>query len=104
MKLSKSDEQKFRKELDELHLEFKGYKSVKRIDKEFEKLQDANYHSECSLLMVTHYGTEEQAEMIKDLIVRQRRTFAPNRAYIKRIKITSEFYKIHKLALEQIKK
>jgi hypothetical protein len=79
--------------------QFGKLKTIKGIDRRFEALQDENYHSYCSLLLAVHYGTKEDVEMVKNLIIKQSERPAPNRAYNKRIKMTSKFYKEHKKEL-----
>lgn len=80
---------------------YKKLKTIKGIDRKFEFMQDENQHSLCSLLLSAHYGTPEDVETIKNLIVKQSETLAPNRAYNKRIKITSKFYAAHKKKLTE---
>jgi hypothetical protein len=94
-----AQETKFYNQLSKLVLNYSKLKTIRGINRRFEFMQAENQHSFCSLLMAVHYGTQEQVNEIQELIIKQNRKPAPNPSYMKRIKITSNFYKLHQKAL-----
>lgn len=81
--------------LDTLEKQFRKLKTTLGVDRKFDFLEGENAHEAGSLLMAIHYGTDEDVKTIKDLIVKQAKTPLPNPSYLKRIKMTSKFIKMH---------
>lgn len=96
-------ENKFYNQLTSLEKQYKKLKTIGGVDRKWEFLEDENLHSFGSILLAVHYGTQTDVDKVKELIIKQNRTLAINPSYMKRIKMTSAFYKIHKEKLDKLK-
>ena len=93
-------ENKFYNYYTSLEKQYRKLKTIGGVDRKFEFFEGENLHSLGSILLAVHYGTQDDVNKIKYLIIKQNRTPAPNPSYMKRIKMTSSFYKIHKEKLK----
>lgn len=66
------------------------------INRRSEFLTAENAHKANSLLLAINYGTPEDVEKIKELIIKEEKTFCPNPSHMKRIKMTALFWHLHK--------
>ena len=71
-------------------------KTTLGVHKRSEFLTGENCHQANSLLLAINYGTPEDVEKIKELIVKEGKTLAPNPAHMKRIKMTALFWHLHR--------
>ena len=71
-------------------------KTTLGIHKRSEFLTAENCHQANSLLLAINYGTPDDVETIKELIVISDKTQLPNQADAKRIKMTALFFHLHR--------
>lgn len=84
--------------LDRTEKEFRELKTLKAIANEYDSLTKVNNHGEASLLLAVVYGTQEDVEIMKGLILEHRRDTSSNSAYMEQGERTCPFYKKFKEA------
>ncbi len=71
-------------------------KTTLGVHRRSEFLTAENAHEANSLLLAINYGTPEDVETIKKLIVESAKKPCPNPAYTKRIKMTALWFHLHR--------
>ncbi len=87
----------FNTPLDTLEKGFRKIKTIRGINTKYEFLTGENAHDAAALLLSVHYGSNEEVAHIKELIIKSHKRQFPNRAALKRIKMASGFYAVHRI-------
>ena len=84
--------------LDRLEKQFRKMRpSPRAINQRYEFLTGENAHDAAALLLAIHYGSTDEVVLIKELIEKSHKRQFPNRAGMKRIKMASGFFAVHRI-------